>query len=320
MRTLFWGLLVMGFANVCAAGQLADSSFIERPMELQVESGTIGGTLTLPDSIGKFPLALIIAGSGPTDRNGNSVLTQTDAYKKMAHELAAAGIATLRYDKRGVGQSAKAMKKEIDVRFDDYINDAVGWIQLLRKDDRISSITVVGHSEGSLIGMVAARLANADAYVSVAGGGRPIDKILLEQYEKASPELYALAVPIIDSLRQGLTTTRVDARLFIALRTSVQPYMISWMKYDPPKEIAKLHIPVLLVQGTKDLQVPMGDMELLFSAKKDAAKLVMEDMNHVLKTIKGDVKENAASYKDTSLPLAEGLVDGIARFIKKETR
>jgi pimeloyl-ACP methyl ester carboxylesterase len=296
--------------------QVADTSYNESDIHLETDSGTIAGTLTLPDKSTGIPVALIIAGSGPTDRNGNSAFTRNDALKFLAHALADNGIASVRFDKRGIGGSAKAGMKEADLRFETYINDAAGWISLLKKDKRFSKVVVIGHSEGSLIGMVAAANAGADQFVSIAGTGRPIDEVLKEQLKVASEELYQLSIPVLDSLKQGHLVNKVDGRLFTLFRPSVQPYMISWLRYNPQEAIKKLSIPVLIVQGTNDIQVPVLDAEKLAAAKPAAKLLIIQDMNHVLKIVSGDRQANMATYQDPSLPLAEQLVTGIVSFVK----
>jgi uncharacterized protein len=143
---------------------------------------TLRGTLLVPNTKGKIPVGLIIAGSGPTDRNGNNAAMKSDYLKMLAEGLAAKGIATLRYDKRGIGQSTVIFKGEESLVIEDFMNDAGSWIKKLRRDTRFSSIVILGHSEGSLLGMIAARQYSADGFVSLAGAGRPIDQVLKVQY------------------------------------------------------------------------------------------------------------------------------------------
>ena len=152
--------------------------------------GTLYGTLELPARSFPVPVALIIAGSGPTDRNGNSPLLpgSNNSLRYLARGLAERGIASLRYDKRGIAKSAGAMVKEEDLRFDHFVNDAQNWIAKLRADPRFSTITVVGHSEGSLIGMIAARQAGADAFVSLEGAGRNAKDLIAAQLSAQLPE------------------------------------------------------------------------------------------------------------------------------------
>lgn len=232
--------------SMAASGHAYQTAGSEEPATLATPTGKLYGTLELPASKRRVPVVFIIAGSGPTDRNGNSRLLPgaNNAYKLLADELAKNGIASLRVDKRAIGESAPAGQKEADLRFDTYIDDAVMWVKQLRSDKRFSTITVAGHSEGSLIGMVAAARAGADGYISMAGAGRRIDTILLEQLKPAySPELYATTQKILAELLQGRTVAQFPPELASLFRASIQPYMISWLKFDPPFEIAKLSIP-----------------------------------------------------------------------------
>ena len=174
---------------------------------------------------------------------------------------------------------------------------------------------MIGHSEGSLIGMVAAHK-NADAFVSIAGAGRPADKILKEQLDKQPQAVKDLSFPIIDSLVAGKTVRTVNPMLFSLFRPSVQPYLISWFKYDPAVEIRKLSIPVLVIQGTNDIQVSMEDAQLLAKAGK-APLVAIDHMNHIFRIVEGDRNANIATYNDPSLPIAGELSDSIVRFIRK---
>src|SRR6476620_1102817 len=294
---------------------LQDSSYQESPVVLHTSSGDIFGTLTMPQSKAGVPVALIIAGSGPTDRNGNNPMMKNESLHKLAMELADSGIASLRYDKRAIAESKAASKQEADLRFDDYVNDAKDWIGLLRKDKRFSRIIVIGHSEGSLIGMIAANQ-NADGYVSIAGAGRPADKILKEQLDKQPQAVKDLSFPIIDSLVAGKTVSNVNPLLYSLFRPSVQPYIISWFRYDPSVEIRKLSIPVMIIQGTNDIQVPVQDAVLLSKASKHSQLVEIEKMNHIFRIVEGDRNANIATYKDASLPISAELTRSIVSFIR----
>jgi pimeloyl-ACP methyl ester carboxylesterase len=298
-----------------AAAELRDTTFMESPIKVSTDNGELSGTLTLSDRGPGGPVALIISGSGPTDRNGNSILTQNNAYQMLAREMANLGVASVRYDKRGVGQSYKAMRKESEMSFEDYIKDAVAWIELLKKDGRFKSVIVIGHSEGSLIGMVAAARAGADKYVSVSGGGRPIYEVLKEQFKAADTALYNLGAPVIDSLKQGYNVKNIDRKLMMYFRPSVQPFLISWMKYDPRVEIKKLKIPAMIIQGTTDIQVSMEDARNLKAALPAAKLVVIQNMNHVLKIVEGDREANKATYSEPMRPLAPTLAETIVKFI-----
>ncbi len=289
----------------------------EEAAELRGASGTLAGTLLLPAASGRVPVVLVIAGSGPTDRDGNSRgMGPNNSLRLLAEGLAARGIASLRVDKRGIGGSAGAMTGEADLRFDDLIGDAEGWVRKLRADPRFSTVTVLGHSEGSLIGMVAARQAGADAFVSVAGAGRPAGQILREQLRaRLAAALGAQSDSILAALEAGRTRDSVPPVLAALYRPSVQPYLISWLRRDPAREIAQLRIPVLVAQGTTDIQVGTADADSLHAALPASRLLKVEGMNHVLKPVPADPARQMASYTDPTLPVAPPLMDGVAAFV-----
>jgi pimeloyl-ACP methyl ester carboxylesterase len=308
-------LLLLLLSTSLFAGAQSNPAGQESPVTLTTSTGEIHGTLLMPHVKHAVPVALIIAGSGPTDRNGNNPWMKNESLRMVAEGLARNGIASLRYDKRGIGESAKAMKSEADLRFDDYINDARGWIGLLKKDARFTRVYVIGHSEGSMIGMVAAQ-SGAQAFVSLAGAGRPVQVVLKEQLASQPKNVMDSSYAIIDSLSVGKTVARVNPTLFVLFRPSIQPYLISWMKYDPVVEVRKLKMPVLIVQGSADLQVKEEDARQLKAARPDAALFLSPKMNHVLKTVENE-QENKDSYKEPDRPLTEGLIEAIARFLKR---
>jgi pimeloyl-ACP methyl ester carboxylesterase len=292
--------------------------FSESEIVLKTASGDLYGTLTIPGNVKTSPIVIIIAGSGPTDRDGNSPLgVQTNAYKMLSSDLAENGISALRFDKRGIGESKSAMTSESELRFDTYINDVVDWVSLLKSDERFSAIIISGHSEGSLIGMIAAEQIPVDGFISISGAGKSIDTILQEQLKtKLPPELFEESNRILNDLGIGKMVSEVNPNLISLYRTSVQPYIISWIKYDPAKEIGKLKMPVLIIHGSTDLQVAVDDAKLLSSGKPDAKLLIIDHMNHILKESDMDVQKNMATYTNPTLPLKTELTDGIIRFIK----
>jgi pimeloyl-ACP methyl ester carboxylesterase len=307
-------LLLFNITLMAASNR--DTSYTESAIVLHTATGDIAGTLTIPNEGGKIPVALLIAGSGPTDRNGNNPMMKNESLQKLAYGLAANNIASLRFDKRGIGESRNAGKSEADLRFEDYVNDAKGWIELLKKDNRFSKVIVAGHSEGSLIGMIAS-LDLAHGFISIAGAGKSADKILKEQLSAQPAQVKDPSFPIIDSLAMGKTVHDVPPILFALFRPSVQPYMISWFHYDPQTEIKKLHIPVLVIQGTNDLQVTVDDAKLLVKANTHAQLLLIQNMNHVFRIVEGEKKENLATYITPELPISDELIKSIAQFIRK---
>jgi uncharacterized protein len=278
-------------------------------------------SLLLPKEMGKpVPVVLLLSGSGPTDRNGNSPMLpgKNNSLLMLAEGLASNGIASLRYDKRGVGESAKAMVSEADLRFETYVDDAVAWCEQLRNDKRFSAVIIAGHSEGSLIGMLAAKRCNAAGFISISGAGHTAADILRTQLAgKLPPELATQSDEILKNLEAGKTTENPPAALAALYRASVQPYLISWFRYDPAKSIAVLTVPILIVQGTTDLQVSVDDAKRLAAANPKAKLLLVEGMNHVLKEVQPDREKQMASYSDPNLLLAPDFLAGVVEFVRK---
>ncbi len=286
---------------------------------LSTSTGPIYGTLQMASCTAKCPVALIIAGSGPTDRDGNSIALPgpNNSLKMLAESLAANGISSIRYDKRGIGASAKSITSEADIRFNNYVDDAAEWIRFLRKDKRFGAVTVVGHSEGSLIGMLAAKEAGADKFVSIAGTGRPAGTVILEQLAaQLPPQLLEASERIVRDLTAGKTPDSVPPVLFSLFRPSVLPYLISWFPLDPAREFSQLKIPALIVQGTTDIQVNLTDANLLAEARPAARLIVIDGMNHVLKDAPADRALQVRAYSDPSLPINVQLIRDVTAFVK----
>ena len=304
-----------------ASTALAQQPSSPPPVDVVPADNALHSSLLLPKEMDKkVPVVLLLSGSGPTDRNGNSPMLpgKNNSLLMLAEGMAENGIASLRYDKRGVGESAKAMVAEADLRFETYVDDAVAWCEQLRKDKRFSAVIIAGHSEGSLIGMLAAKRCNADGFISIAGAGRAAADILRTQLAgKLPPELATQSDAILKSLEAGKTTENPPPELAALYRASVQPYLMSWFRYDPAKSIAALTVPVLIVQGTTDLQVSLDDAKRLSAASPKAKLLVIEGMNHVLKEVPPDREKQMASYSDPSLRLAPEFLAGVVEFVRK---
>jgi pimeloyl-ACP methyl ester carboxylesterase len=286
-------------------------------VQLETPTGTLRGSLRIPDEPGPHSVVLIISGSGPTDRDGNSALIagRNDSLKLLATGLAERGIASLRFDKRGVAGSRGAVRSEEELRFETYVDDAASWLEELRGDARFSSSSVLGHSEGSLVGLLAVKRLGNSRFISVAGPARRASEGMLEQLEtQLSPELWDESARILRSLEAGMTVSDVPPALSFLFRPSAQPYLISWLRYVPSDEIATLEGPALLAQGTTDIQVSVADAEALHAAKPDSELLVLDGMNHVLKVVPPDPELQVASYSNPSLPVDENLVEAVARF------
>jgi len=296
------------------------SYYRQQEAELVITGGTLKGTLFTPAVGKRHPVVLIIAGSGPTDRDGNSPLLpgKNNSLLQLADSLAAHGIASLRYDKRGVAKSQIKGFKEEQMLFTDGVSDAKGWIQWLR-DQGFRKIFIAGHSEGSLVGLIAAQSEKINGFISIAGVGRPIDVVLREQLAAGGgPDtLKSLANRYLDTLLSGQRIAKPNPLLFSLFRPSVQPYMISWLRYDPQQLMRSLSSPALIVQGTNDLQVKETDAQLLARTKPDAKLLIVQDMNHLLKEVKSTATaDNIASYSNPKLPVMTEPVRAISQFVK----
>ncbi|GAF15811.1 hydrolase [Bacillus sp. JCM 19046] len=292
-------------------------------VELEMEAGTMKAKVDMPDLDEPVPVALIIAGSGPTDKHGNSPLLpgRNDNLKLLAEGLNEAGIATIRYDKRGVGDNTQLVSNPEEVVFDDFIDDARAWIQYALTDERFSTVHIVGHSEGALIGKLVAKDIEVDSYTSLAGAGQTIDRILLDQIS-ADPTfplpLLNEAAAIFDQLRAGELVEEMSVELEPIFHVSSQPFLLSWMAYDPQEVIVSLDTNILLVNGTNDLQIPESEAELLHEANPDSKLFIVEGMGHALRETPEDAEGNVATASQPDTPLAEGLIEKVAEHILKD--
>lgn len=314
------------FVAACAAASASALGGVPMPAsadefayDLTTPSGTIFGTVAIPQRRTPVPVALIIAGSGPTDRDGNAPGLQLNMYRKVAGALAERGIASIRYDKRGIAASRAAGPSESELRFETYADDAAAWIAKLRADSRFSRVTIVGHSEGSLLGILAAQRTPVDAYVSLEGAGFPIGTVLRAQLRpklQPYPELAATAETILTALSGGKTVDAADIppSLMALFRPSVQPYIISWLKYDPRTEIRKVKGQVTIVQGSHDVQVPIEDGQALAGALPSATFVLLDGMTHVLTDDSGTTlaAQLTGAYADAARPLDANLVRTLA--------
>lgn len=312
MKLIFTGVMIFSLALHVSTLRAQEEIVV-----LKTKTGDLEGTLSMPQLVLNPPVVLIIAGSGPTDRNGNQEDLQNNSLKFLALELQKNGIASLRFDKRGIGQSSDVNKDEYEMRFETFSNDVKDWIDLLHADKRFSRIMVAGHSEGSLLGMIASENnKKVDAYISIAGAGRPIDEILKEQLQHVPPDVKEEMYGMIDKLKKGDTLGNVPPIFYALFRPSIQPYMSSWMKYDPQKEIGKIKVPVLILQGTTDLQVKEKDALALSHGQPKAQLKLISNMNHVLKDCESLDKEVQKSiYGNPELPLNSEFVKVIVSFI-----
>lgn len=312
--------LILLLSVSCADKKVVPTGrFPEENIQVPVEGGNLHGTIMLPpESDGGRTLVIIVAGSGPTDRNGNTVgAAENNSLKMVAESLAENGIATFRYDKRGIGASGSLVRKEADLIFSDYSDDIVSVAgHLMAMDNRFDRLVLLGHSEGALLATVAANdVEGLDGLISVAGMGHSAYDTLKRQLEAQGGDIYERSLPILDSLRDGVLVPALPADLFMLFRPSVQPYLLSWFSYDPVEVIAEVTVPTLIVQGDNDIQVTVEDARLLHQARPDAQLEIIPEMNHILKTAPRDREGNLQTYSDPALKINEAFVKVIIDFI-----
>ncbi|MEM6822628.1 MAG: alpha/beta fold hydrolase [Verrucomicrobiota bacterium] len=309
MKLLLIALFFLGVTNLTNA----------KSVSLAVDGGTLHGTLQEANSPKNSLVVFILAGSGPTDRDGNTIGApgKNNSLKRLAEQLNSHGISSLRTDKRGIGESASAMVSEVDLRFDTYVNDMKAWLQFLNDHDH-DRVILLGHSEGALI---ASQLAQKHpkqviGMISLAGAGKPAPTILRDQLKPKLPEdLYTQADMIIEKLSQGQLVESPPSYLQALFRPSVQPYLISWFALDPAEEYSKIDQPLLILQGSTDIQTTVDDAQLLHQRNPRSKLHVINGMNHVLKAVEGSLEQQTPSYFDPSLPLHKELIPQILAFI-----
>lgn len=266
------------------------------------------------------PLVIIVVGSGATDRNGNGSGLNSDAYKLLCESLSREGISTYRYDKRAIAASAYEGMKEEDLSMELYASDVRDIVHHFYTAGTYSSIYVVGHSEGSLLSILAADdNKEISGVVSLCGAGRPMGDVLKEQLAvQAGGVLTPITTPIIDSLSAGHKVKNVMPQLYSLFRPSVQPFLISQMRYDPAVEIAKLTCPILIISGSKDLQVKEADYEALKGAVPTCRAVRIEGMSHTLKMTDSDNMQVQlySVYMNPALEVSSELVGEIKKFVK----
>jgi alpha-beta hydrolase superfamily lysophospholipase len=299
---LFLLIIVAGPAVPSLAGETA------------ITVGSLDGVLMVPEGSSQPPVALLIAGSGPIDRNGNGGKLTAATLRKLAAQLAERGIGTLRYDKRGAGGWKPAFGKPEDFRFTHYIDDAVTLIEHLRMQREFSRVYVIGHSEGALVGIHAATRTNLDGLVLLTATSRRIGDLMKEQTSRlVAPET---AEPIAKALDRLMAGEIVDPLpVGIRIPSGMQPAFASVFVAEPLVPLAQLKIPVLVAGGGRDLQVRRLDFDQLIAAAPSARGVWLPEMNHVLVDV-GDDADNMAAYSQPERSLNSELLEALAGFIR----
>ncbi len=294
------------------------NSQIKSEFNLPLFNGKLTGELTVVNFKSKTPLVIFIAGSGPTDRNGNSKMTKSDCYLQLSDSLSNMGISTLRLDKRGIGNSIIDSFKEESMNIDTLVSDIDKIVDSMSNRKEFSKIYLLGHSEGSLIGILASQKNKfVNGLISIAGAGTSADSIILLQLSSQPKQVINIVSNYLDTLKQGKALTDVPKSFYALFRPSVQPYMISWIKYNPSSEISKLNIPILILQGKNDLQVKVEDAVKLNISSKQSSLMLLDNTNHILKLVRS-MEENKKSYNDPTFLLNADIPMHIKTFIQNK--
>ncbi|TSE03120.1 MULTISPECIES: alpha/beta hydrolase [Aquimarina] len=273
------------------------------------------GSLVTPYSDQDVPLVIFIMDSGAINRDGNDRMSKNDTFKRLAYELAKSGIATYRYDKRLFRIDALGIR-EHEISLDHYIEDAKSVVNYFTKNKNYKKIILLGHGQGSLVGMIAAQT-NVDGFISIAGNALSIDQVIIEQIARQAPGLDKSASVAFKQLKENGRATGYDPALESIFGYNLQPFMRSWIQYDPSEEISKLEIPILIIHGDKDIQVELSQAEKLKESAPQAEYTIVENMNHILKEIKGNRLENHKSYNESWRKIMPEVISSIANFVNQ---
>jgi len=306
------------FTFLIAAAAVA----VGMPVTAPGPQGPLEGTYL--DAGKHTPVVLIIPGSGPTDRDGNNPLGITAApYRLLAEALATQAVSSVRIDKRGIGGSKGAVADGNKVTIADYVTDTHNWIAAIRKRTGVKCVWVLGHSEGSLVALAAAQQPDGMCgVISVSGAGRKLSDVIRDQLRAnpANAPLLDQAMAALDALEKGqhVDVSGMNPALLRLFAPQVQDFLIDDFRHDPAKLAASLKLPLLIVQGERDIQISAADARALAAAQPKAKLVLVPAMNHVLKDVANDERSaNVATYSDFSLPVDSALVDAVASFVKR---
>ena len=313
--------LMLVAMSVQTADTIAPAVAVESPYTIKSGALELGGTLVIPrGATGRVPVVVIIAGSGPTDRNGNSLMgIRPNSYAQLAWQLAGRGIASLRYDKRAM-PGTKGTFDLTKMTLDDFAADARAAAESLAHDSRFSKVVLLGHSEGSALALIAARQgAPVAGVISVSGLGRPLGVVMREQlarqFDSATLVRYDTAMAQYLRGEQPKDVPPQLGPLFVPINLS---FLKSLTAFDPPAAIRSVRQPVLIVQGGRDLQVTVVDAERLHTAKPEAQLVVVPLANHVLKqTTDTTVMGQMPTYQNPTVPIMPDVANAIAAWILK---
>ncbi|AXT58438.1 alpha/beta hydrolase [Aquimarina sp. MMG015] len=306
-----FSLFLIAFTTFCLAQEKEEKEYNSATVRV---NRLIEGTLTTPYSDDNVPLVIFIMDAGAINREGNDRMSKNDAFKLLAIALAKKGVASYRYDKRLFKIDAYGIR-EHEILLEHFIQDAQAIVKYFKENGNYTKVILAGHGQGSLIGIVAGQ-ENVDGFISIAGNAQSVDQIVIQQLEKQAPGLDKSAAVAFTELKEKGRATDYDPALESIFGYQLQPFMKSWIKYTPSEEIQNLEIPILILQGDKDLQVEVSEAEKLKEAVPNAEYVIIENMNHILREIKGSRLENHKSYNEYWLKIMPEVTTSIVNFVK----
>ena len=298
--------------------------------ELPVHAVDLAGTLTLPDGAGPFPAVLVASGSGPLDRDSNHRRARFDVARQLAHALAAGGLASLRYDKRGVGESPGDWRA---VGFTDNVDDLGTALTALRGRPEVDPgrVLVAGHSEGALLAAsLAARGAPVAGAVLLSVSATPGEELLRWQVRQIAPTLPRPVRAVLRLLRVDLEkkiaanharikATTTDVARIGAARVNAR-WTREFMAHDPRADLRRISVPVLALTGAKDLQVPAADLDTVAAlVPAEVTARPIPDLTHTLRRRPG--RASLSAYrKELREPVDPQLLATVVDWCRRVTR
>jgi hypothetical protein len=303
-RIIFGAIAIAGVLAIAAQASAEES---------KIRVGAIDAVLTTPPDVDKPPVALLIAGSGTTDHDGNGPQVKPATLKKLSEQLVARKIATLRYDKRGAGGWKPEFGRPEDFRFVNFVDDAAALVNYLRESGKFSKVIVVGHSEGGLVGILTTRRVPVDRLVLLVTAARRQGDLVKAQLEKTvPPDVFEPIAKAIDAVMAGQIVDPPPPGFSVA--PSMQPGIASAFTEDPIDPLKKVTEPTLIIGGGRDRQVARVDFAALSAASPVAKTLWLPDMNHVLVDV-ADEADDIKAYSDAERPLDPAMIDAVAAFV-----
>ncbi len=292
-------------------------------VQIPTYSGQLSGTLNFSSNKGNSIAMLLLSDADAADRDGNSAngINRSACLKYLAEDLARFGIVTLRYDQRDFAKNEHSLQNDHYPQVEDYVEDAIHAVQYIKNQLRFSKVIIAGHGEGSLVAMLAAQSAAVDGFVSIAGREKNMANLLRERLQhQLTPGLLIEAEKIITQLSDGCIADAVPSAFEELFSDKIQPYLISLFQYEPSQEIKKLTVPIMILHGNRDLEVPFSDANALKSHVPKAELVFVDGMNHVLKKVSTDSDLQIDYYQNPVLPVCRLLVTNLLAFVGKVLR